>query len=60
MFCKIFRYWEERLKDLQNFVYSFEEIKFIRQKIVEFTEISSDLLRPIDHKIRLAKSEIPE
>lgn len=55
-----FRYWEERLNKLENVVSTFGKIKVIRQKIENFNEISADLLKPIDRKIRIAKSESSE
>ncbi len=58
--CLIFRYWEERLNKLENIVPLFDKIKNIRRKIEEYTEISADLIRPIDRKIRLAKCEFSE
>lgn len=53
-------YWEERLNKLSGIEDLYRKIERIRQKIDNYSDISSDILRPIDLKIRSAKSEIVE
>lgn len=54
------RYWEGRLNKLNGIDNLYHKVENIRHKIDSYFEISPDVLRPIDRKIRSIKSEIVE